>query len=55
MNKRVKSRKTRGKGPEWKTTPITDKKELQELEAADRNAQERELNNNKIRRISAPC
>jgi hypothetical protein len=48
-NKRVKSRKNRGKGPEWKTTPITDKKELQGLEEADRNAAKRQLNNNKMK------
>jgi len=52
-NKRVKSRKNRGKGPEWKTTPITDKKELQGLEEADRNAAKRQLNNNKMKSFYA--
>ena len=52
-NKRVKSRKNRGKGPEWKTTPITDKKELQGLEEADRNAEKRQVNINRMRKFDA--
>ena len=43
-----KSIKNRGKGKEWKTTPITDKKELKRLEDAERIAAERERNDNEI-------
>ena len=43
--------KNRGKGREWKTTPITDKKELQRLEEYEKRAAEREKNDNKIKRI----
>jgi hypothetical protein len=45
--------KNRGKGKEWKTTPITDKKELQRLEEYDKRAAERERNNAEINRIHA--
>lgn len=48
---RVKRRKTRGKGKEWKMTPITDKKELQRLEEYEKRAAERERNDNEIKRI----
>ena len=48
---RVKRRKTRGKGKEWKMTPITDKKELQRLEEYDKRATERERNDNEIKQI----
>ena len=48
---RVKRRKTRGKGKEWKMKPITDKKELQRLEEYDKRATERERNDNEIKQI----
>ena len=50
---RKNTMKNRGKGKEWKTTPITDKRELQRLEEADRIAAERERNDNEIIRINA--
>jgi hypothetical protein len=45
--------KNRGKGKEWKMTPITDKKELQRLEEYEKRAAERERNDNEIKRIHA--
>ena len=45
--------KTRGKGKEWKMTPITDKKELQRLEEYEQRAAERERNDAEIKRIHA--
>ena len=48
-----RSRKNRGKGKEWKTTPITDKTELKRLEEYEKRAAERERNNNEINRINA--
>jgi hypothetical protein len=45
------SRKNRGKGLEWKTTPITDKTELKRLEEYEKRAAEREQNDNEIKRI----
>ena len=45
--------KNRGKGKEWKTTPITDKKELQRLEEYEKRAAEREINNNEMIQINA--
>jgi hypothetical protein len=46
-----KTMKTRGKGKEWKTTPITDKKELQRLEEYEKRVAEREKNDAEIKRI----
>jgi hypothetical protein len=56
IRKGKKGRKTRrnrvkGKGKEWKTTPITDKKELQRLEEYEKRAAEREKNDAEIKRI----
>lgn len=48
-----RSRKNRGKGIEWKTTPITDKKELKALEEYEKRAAERERNDNEIKQINA--
>jgi hypothetical protein len=48
-----KNRKTKGGVKEWKTTPITDPVELNRLAEADRIAEERERNDNEIRRINA--
>ena len=48
-----KSIKNRGRGKEWKMTPITDKKELKRLEEAERIAAERERNDNEIIRLNA--
>lgn len=48
-----RSSKNRGKGKEWKMTPITDKKELKRLEEAERIAAERERNDNEIIRLNA--
>ena len=51
------SNKNRGrgrrKGKEWKTTPITDKKELQRLEEYEQRAAERERNDAEIIRLNA--
>lgn len=46
-------RRTRGGVKGFKTTPITDPVELRRLEEADRIAEERERNDNEIRRINA--
>jgi hypothetical protein len=45
-------RRTRGGVKGFKTTPITDPVELRRLEEADRIAEERERNDNEIRRIN---
>ena len=54
---RKMSNKNRGrgrrKGKEWKTTPITDKKELQRLEEYEQRAAERERNDAEIIRLNA--
>ena len=46
-------RRTRGGVKGFKTTPITDPIELRRLAEADRIAEERERNDNEIRRINA--
>jgi len=51
-NKKTKKIRKHRVGGEWKTTPITDKKELQKLEEADRIAEERERNDNEMKRIN---
>jgi hypothetical protein len=51
VKRRKNTMKTRGKGKEWKTTPITDKKELQRLEEYEKRAAERERNDAEIKRI----
>jgi hypothetical protein len=51
VKRRKNTMKNRGKGKEWKTTPITDKKELQRLEEYEKRAAERERNDNEIKRI----
>ena len=48
-----RSRKNRGKGKEWKTTPITDKTELKRLEEYEKRAAEREKRDNEIRRVNS--
>ena len=54
---RKMSNKNRGRGrrkvKEWKTTPITDKKELQRLEEYEQRAAERERNDAEIIRLNA--
>jgi hypothetical protein len=51
VKRRKNTMKTRGKGKEWKTTPITDKKELQRLEEYEQRVAEREKNDAEIKRI----
>ena len=53
VKRRKNTMKNRGKGKEWKTTPITDKKELKRLEEYDKRAIERERNDAEINRINA--
>jgi hypothetical protein len=48
-----RTRKNRGKGKEWKTTPITDKTELKRLEEYEKRAAEREKRDNEIRRVNS--
>jgi hypothetical protein len=52
VKKSIKNR-GKGRGKEWKMTPITDKKELKRLEEAERIAAERERNDNEIIRLNA--
>jgi len=49
--KKTRRNRVKGKGKEWKTTPITDKRELQRLEEYEQRAAERERNDNEIKRI----
>jgi hypothetical protein len=51
--KRLSKNRGKGRGKEWKMTPITDKKELKRLEEAERIAAEREKNDNEIIRLNA--
>ena len=51
-NKKTKKMRKRRGGGKWQTTPITDKKELQKLKEADRIAEERERNDNEMKRIN---
>lgn len=51
--KKIRSRKNRGRGVEWKTTPITDKEELRKLKKAEENAEKIERRDNEIRRMNA--
>ena len=51
VKRRKNTMKNRGKGKEWKMTPITDKRELQRLEEYEKRAAERERNDNEIKRI----
>ena len=53
MTKSKKIRKHRGGVKGFKVTPITDKKELQKLEEADKIAKKRDRNDNEMKRINA--